>query len=106
QDRSVGPERTGFSRRARRVRIVRQIHLAVHRRKDPAEAGWSDPRTDRRQNTGVRSYVEGTRPARLQIRRLDYLLRVHAGHWHGRRPRRRLLEIQKALTATKSRDGF
>jgi DNA-3-methyladenine glycosylase I len=37
-----------------------------------------------------RRHVEGAKKSRLQVRRLDHLLRLHAGLGHGRRPHRRL----------------
>ena len=36
-------------------------------------------------------------PARLQFRRLDHLLRVHAGDRHGQRPSRRLLSVSRGI---------
>ena len=67
----------------RRVRLARPLSLVVHRWPPDRQpvgrlpAGASDePR--------VRRDEQGAEGARLQVRRLDHLLRLHAGHRHGR----------------------
>ena len=67
----------------RRVRFARPLSLVVHRWPPDRQpvgrlpAGASDePR--------VRRDEQGAEGARLQVRRLDHLLRLYAGHRHGR----------------------
>ena len=45
-----------------------------------------------REDAGIRRDQQGPEAARIQVRRLDHLLRVHAGHGHGERPPRGLPE--------------
>ena len=90
QDRRRGHERPGVPRRAEGVRLVRRLRLAVRRRPAEGQPAGDD---ERRPGTdgGVRRAEQGPEEARLQVRRFDDLLRLHAGRRPGGRPRRRLL---------------
>mgnify|MGYP003693662049 CR=1 FL=1 len=60
------------------------------RRRQAEEEPAEEPRGRAGQVARERRHVQGAAEGRLQVRRLDHLLRLHAGLGHGRRPYRGL----------------
>ena len=82
----------GVSRSAARIRQLRRLHLAIHRRENAAaRAARSERRA--RANRGIRRHEQGSEEARLPFCRLNDLLRVHAGYRHGERSSSHLLPL-------------
>ena len=83
--RPIG-ERESVSARAGRVRQLRSLHLAIRRRQaareqaEVAEAGAGE-------NSRIRCDEQGSEASRIQVRRIDHLLRLHAGGRDGERSR-------------------
>ena len=86
QDRRGDRQRARVPRGAGGVRQLRRVHLAVRRRTAEGQppAHWPGrPGANRR----IGRAQPGPEDARLQVRRLDDLLRVHAGRRSGGRSR-------------------
>ena len=80
QDPLDHQQRVAGARADRRVRIDRRLHVAacnVRRSTDGVAAVDTDVDCD----------LQGSEEARLDVRRADHRLRVHAGHGSGQRPR-------------------
>ena len=58
----------------------------------------AEPRRDPGDNAGVRRHEQGPQEARLPLRRLHHLLRLHAGHRHGQRPRGHVFPVWRLKT--------
>ena len=59
----------------------------------PIRNAWKTLKQIPAQNAGIRRHEQGSARARIQIRRPDDLLRLHAGGGHGQRPPGRLLPV-------------
>ncbi len=87
-----------------RARSVRSLHLAVCRWETASErlaAGERNSGAD----FGIGRDEQGSEETRLQLRRLDHLLRVHAGYWVGQRPRGRVFPLSHVRDAAELRLG-
>src|SRR6185295_4999309 len=83
----------GVSRRAERVRLVRQVSLVLRRwEADRQQVQNAQGRADLHKR--IRRAEQGPGQARVQVRRDDDLLRDDAGDWDGERSRGRLLPAQ------------
>ena len=93
QNRRGGKKRPSISRSPKGVRLLRRLHLAIHRRPPlanppPHPAGCPGP------HPPIRRHEQGLEAPRLHLRRYHHLLRLHAGHGHGERPRRGMFPLQ------------
>src|SRR5258708_551628 len=93
EDRQRRDECPRISRRAKRIRQLRRLCLALRRRQAARQSRQQGPGEDR----AVRCAEQGSAQARLQVCRLDHLLCVHAGRGDGRRPCYRLLPQETVM---------
>src|SRR5579872_3187925 len=78
---------------ARRVRIIRRLHLAIHRRHADGERPALDERSPS-PHPRIRRHEQRLKAARILLRRHYHLLRLHASRGHGERPPDRLLPLR------------
>ena len=71
------------------------VHLAVRRRHAKNQSA-TIPEGCARDDAGIGCDEPGLEEARLHVRRIDHLLRVHAGRRSGRRPRGDVFQSQAA----------
>ena len=95
-------QRQGLSEDHGRRSGLLEIPVGLRRRQTEGQ-----PVQDHRQRAGLDAALDqdfqGTRRARIQVRRPDHRLRLHAGHRHGQRPSGHLLlprELQRTNTAS------
>jgi 3-methyladenine DNA glycosylase Tag len=74
------------------VQNAQSIRVAV-RRRTAARKSLAALRSVAQPHGAIGRAEQGSHKARLQVRRLDNLLRIPAGHWHGQRSCGRLLPI-------------
>ena len=80
------------ARDGRGIRLARGLFLALRTRPrgPPRAPGLRGPEQTG-QDPGIHRYLKGPEKARLEVRRPDHGLRLHAGHGPGQRPPGRLL---------------
>ena len=103
ENRGDDHECAGISGRAKGIRNLRSLHLAVRSRAF-SEAVAGDFRAATHSNHRIRRDEQGSKEARFSFCRLDDLLCVHAGGGHGQRPCAGLFSL-KALNSKPSLCG-
>jgi hypothetical protein len=85
-------KRESISAGAKRVWLVRRLHLAIYRRQSSGQL-LAVGETSSRQHAAIRRHEQGPKEAGILFRGYNDLLRVHAGGRHGERSPRHLLPL-------------
>src|SRR5208282_2829789 len=93
QNRRGRRQRESLPECAKRIRQFRRLHLAVRRWPAASELAQIYEASSRA-NPRIRCDEQRSQSSWLQIRRINHLLRLHAGRGTGERPRSRLLPPQ------------
>ena len=92
QNRIRGEECEGLSRRPEGIRFLRHLHLAV-RRRDTAGECMAYRSASSSPHSRIGRHEQRSQKARLQLRGLNHLLRLHASRGDGERSQRGVLPL-------------
>ena len=95
----LDPEKIARYDRRKTERLIRSLRLAVCRRQTASER-LAVGEENSGAHCGIGRDEQGPEKTRLHLRRLDHLLRLHAGHRHGQRPRGRVFPLSDVVART------